>query len=132
MSQRPLVDCVDSDSEEDPPPSLPIAVRRSSRIQSRDLPWAQWPSEKIISTLEEQGIPINNGLQREDLILLASGTLGNPAVLTTDVPASSIPPAQPKQVGRKRAAKSSSLDWPSVQSLPVRSGRLLLYMIPWI
>lgn len=108
MSQKSLVDCDITDSDDDPPPGSPATVRRSSRIQNRDSPWTQWPSEKIINTLEEQGIPVNNGLEREELILLASSTLGIPAVLATDNQASNTTPVQTKQIGKKRAAKSSS------------------------
>ncbi|KAA0717587.1 hypothetical protein E1301_Tti013802 [Triplophysa tibetana] len=109
MSKKPLVDCDFSDSDDDQPPSSPANVRRSSRIQNRDSPWAQWPTEKIMTTLELQGIPVDKELEREDLILLAANALGNPAVLAVDVPAiSTTIPLQTKQGGRKRAAKSSS------------------------
>lgn len=31
---------------------------RSSRLQTKDSPWAQWPSEKILAKLESAGIPV--------------------------------------------------------------------------
>lgn len=51
-----------------------------SRIQCRISPWAQWSSESMISALEDAGKSISQGLSREDLLLLAQNTLGNPPV----------------------------------------------------
>ncbi|ROL44930.1 hypothetical protein DPX16_22915 [Anabarilius grahami] len=95
--------CDYSDSDVDFVPPSPLPVRRSTRIQCRDLSWVQWSSEKINSTLQAAGIPISQGLSREDLLLLAHNALGSPP--STD---DSAPSGQTKQAGRKRSAKSSS------------------------
>ncbi|KAK2907382.1 hypothetical protein Q8A67_006367 [Cirrhinus molitorella] len=104
MSQNPLVDFEISDSDDElvlPSPT----VRRSSRLLSRDSPWARWPSEKIISTLEAAGIPFNTDMPRQDLLLLASNILGcPPSVYEEEL---QVSPGPPKQTGGKRSAKSS-------------------------
>ncbi|XDV45281.1 hypothetical protein PO909_013401 [Leuciscus waleckii] len=61
----------------------------------------------MYSTLESAGIPISQGLSREDLLLLAQNTLGNPPGSVTNIETPSAP-GHSKQAGRKRTAKSSS------------------------
>lgn len=102
MTQKSIADFDLTDSEEDLVVPSPPAVRRSSRIQCRDSPWVQWPSEKIINTLEAQGIPLNSNLSKDDLPLLASNTLDGSLVTPANpLPTSPTPSAQPKLAGRK-------------------------------
>ncbi|KAL1276974.1 hypothetical protein QQF64_023647 [Cirrhinus molitorella] len=108
MSQKPLVDfAISDDSDEDTVPPSPVSLRRSTRILSRESPWVQWPSEKIAATLLDFGIPVSSDLTHDDLILLASNTLGSLSASTSDASEAMAPPAQPIQTGRKRTAKSS-------------------------
>ncbi|KAL1250506.1 hypothetical protein QQF64_018302 [Cirrhinus molitorella] len=102
MSQKPLVDfAISDDSDEDTVPP--------SRILTRESPWVQWPSEKIVATLLDFGIPVSSDLTHDDLILLASNALVSlPASSSDASEAIMAPPAQPIQTGRKRSAKSSS------------------------
>lgn len=105
MSQDKHTVCDYSDSDDDFVPPSPLTVRRNIHIQCCDSLWAQWSSGNIISTLEATGIPISQGLWREDLLLLAKNTLGSPPVTTDTTPA---PPGQTNQGGRKRTSKSYS------------------------
>ncbi|KAK2903273.1 hypothetical protein Q8A67_007986 [Cirrhinus molitorella] len=105
MSLKPLVDFEISDSEAEYVSSNP-AVHRSSRLQSKDSPWASWPSEKIFTALDAVSIPFNREMPQKDLLLLALNTLGCPSGVPTEdllTPASSVPPKS----GGKRTAKSS-------------------------
>ncbi|ROL55212.1 hypothetical protein DPX16_0084 [Anabarilius grahami] len=108
MSSNRHIVCAYSDSEEDFVPPSPLPLRRSSRIQCRDSSWAQWSSDKIINTLEAVGIPLSQGLFREDLLLMAQNTLGSPPITADTAASTSAPSGQTKQAGKKRAAKSSS------------------------
>lgn len=83
MSQKAIVDFV-SDSDENQVLPSPQSVHRSSRIQTRESPWSQLPSEKIVSILEEAGFPVSNDLSRNDLILLTSNILGTSATPPED------------------------------------------------
>lgn len=103
MSQEQTF-CDYSDSDEDFVQPSPSAARRSTRIQCRDSPWALWSPDNISKTLEAAGIPFNHDLSREDLILLAQNTLGNPPTPTVQIPATSTAPILFR---RKRTAKSS-------------------------
>ncbi|KAK2889073.1 hypothetical protein Q8A67_014448 [Cirrhinus molitorella] len=104
MSQKPLVDFdISDDSDEDTVPPSPVSLRRSTRILTRESPWVQWPSEKIVATLLDYGIPVSSDLTHDDLILLASNTLGSlPAPSSDASKAIMVPPAQPIQTGRKQ------------------------------
>ncbi|KAK2892419.1 hypothetical protein Q8A67_012407 [Cirrhinus molitorella] len=82
MSQNPLVDFEISDSDDELVPPSPT-VRRSSRLLSKDSPWALWP---FISTLEAAGIPFNRDMPRQDLLLLASNVLGCPPSVYEEEP----------------------------------------------
>lgn len=108
MSQETQFICDYSDSDNDSVQPSPIAARRSTRIQCHDSPWAHWSSDNITNTLEAAGIPLNHELSREDLVLLAQNTLGNPSTPTPQTPSTSTSSNQPKQAGRKRTAKSST------------------------
>ncbi|XP_073694445.1 protein NLRC3-like [Garra rufa] len=44
---------------------------------SKESPWVQWPPENIAATLLDSGILVSNDLTHDDLILLASYTLGS-------------------------------------------------------
>ncbi|KAL1251096.1 hypothetical protein QQF64_018892 [Cirrhinus molitorella] len=106
MSHQLQAVCDYSDSDDEFVPPSPVVTRRSNRLQNRDSPWASWSSEKIINTLQAAGIPINQSLSREELLLLAFNTLGSPPA---DIALDPLPTsAQPKQPGRKQSAKSSS------------------------
>ncbi|XDV29423.1 hypothetical protein PO909_032553 [Leuciscus waleckii] len=108
MSTDAPVVCDYSDSDDEFIPPSPLPTRRSSHIQCRGSPWASWPSEDIIIAVEAAGIPISRGLSREDLLLLAFNTLGNPPEPAPHSPTIAPAPGQTKQAGRKRIAKSSS------------------------
>lgn len=109
MSQQPVVVCDYSESDDDIALPSPAATRRSIRLQNRDSPWTQWSSERIINTLQAAGIPINQDLSRDDLVLLAFNTLGSPPESPADTAQSfSATSGQSKTTGRKRSAKSSS------------------------
>ncbi|XDV40900.1 hypothetical protein PO909_009897, partial [Leuciscus waleckii] len=94
------------------------AARRSSRIQSRISPWAQWSSEDTIKALEEAGIPTSQGLSKEDLHLLALNTLGTPPFSISSKASTSAAP--PKLTGKKRSAKSSSPNPAKRSAIPAR------------
>lgn len=70
----------------------------SIQFQCCDSLWAQWSSEKILSSFKAAGIPISPELSREDLFLLAQNTLVRPPV-TAD--ATTITSAQTKEAGKK-------------------------------
>ncbi|XP_026119850.1 mucin-5AC-like isoform X2 [Carassius auratus] len=108
MSQNSQYICDYSDSDNEIVPPSPVTARRSSRLQCRTSPWAQWSSENIYKALENAGIPISQGLSREDILSLAYNTLGYPPVPTQTTPKPSTSTTQTKQSGRKRTAKSSS------------------------
>jgi hypothetical protein len=107
MSNDTPIVCDYSDSDDEFIPPSPLPTRRSSRLQCRDSPWATRSTEELYSTLESVGIPISQGLSREDLLLLAQNTLGNPPESTTGIATPSAS-GHSKQAGRKRTAKSSS------------------------
>ncbi|ROL47715.1 hypothetical protein DPX16_16087 [Anabarilius grahami] len=100
--------CDYSDSDEEFVPPSPHPLRRSTCIQCRDSSWAQWSSDKIINTLEAVGIPVSQGLSREDLLLMAQNTLGSPPLTADTAASTSAPSGQTKQAGKNRSAKSSS------------------------
>lgn len=106
MSQDNQSICDYSDSDDFVQPS-PSATRRSTRIQCRTSSWASCSSELILNALEDAGIPASEGISREDLLLLAQNTLGNPPASTSPHPDAAATTAQPKKASRKRSAKST-------------------------
>lgn len=116
MLQKAIVDVDSSDSDDNHVSPSPQSVRQSTHIQTLESPWSQWPSEKIVAILEEVDIMVSNDCSRNDLILLASNTLGTLAAQPTeDTPA--IHPLTPKPTGRKKTAESS----PPVQAKSPKS-----------
>ncbi|XP_076158563.1 uncharacterized protein LOC143141734 [Alosa pseudoharengus] len=97
MSLKEIASLPISDSYDDDmiPPS-PSPKRRSTRVLARESPWAGRPSEQMINLLEGRGIPIQSGTSREDLLIMASQILGNPAPdHHPDKPTSPGPDVQP-------------------------------------
>ncbi|MGL5500148.1 MAG: hypothetical protein ACRDCK_03210, partial [Plesiomonas shigelloides] len=121
MSLSKLAVCEYSDSEEEFVQPCPLPARRSARIQRRDSPWAQWSSEKISDTFEAAGIPISQGLSREDLLLLAQNTLGSPPSTPDIAQTTSTSSGQTNPAGRKRTAKSASPRPAKKATLPART-----------
>lgn len=72
VAQQTVVDFDISDFDKEPSCLVPTspAMRRSSRIQTQDSPWAQWPSEKIIAALGAVSIPFNCEMPRKALLFL--------------------------------------------------------------
>ncbi|MGL5564721.1 MAG: hypothetical protein ACRDC4_03215 [Plesiomonas sp.] len=105
MSQDAQYNCDYSDSDEFVQPS-PSATRRSTRIQCRTSSWANWPSENLSKALEDAGIPHSEGIAREDLILLAQNTLGNPPAPASPTTNATTASDQPRKASKKRSAKS--------------------------
>ncbi len=54
MSRKAIVDFDLSDSDDNSVLPSPQSEHRSTRIQTRDYPWSQWPPEKIVAILELQ------------------------------------------------------------------------------
>lgn len=98
MLQKALVDFDISDFDKEPVRPTSPAMRRSSRIQTQDSPWAQWPSEKIITALESVSIPFTVKCHEKISFFC-------PSDLTSFIPTPSV---QPKQTSGKQTAKSSS------------------------
>ncbi|KAL1260410.1 hypothetical protein QQF64_008237 [Cirrhinus molitorella] len=64
---KSLVDFdISDDSDEDTVPPSPVSLRRSTHILTRESPWVQWPSEKIVATLLDYGIPVSSDLTHDD------------------------------------------------------------------